>query len=53
MLPHELLARSNSAQIAELMVHFKMMDDDREAAQEQRDAERELTSFFGEAADDV
>lgn len=52
MLPHELLARTNSAQLSELMIHFKMMEDDRENAQQQRDAEHELTSFFGEAPDD-
>lgn len=52
MLPHEFLARTNSAQLAELMVHFKMMEDDREDAQQLRNAEQELTSFFGEATDD-
>jgi hypothetical protein len=51
MLPDELLARSNSAQLSELMAHFKMSDDDAEAQRKLVHVEGELTGFFGEASD--
>lgn len=53
MLPHELLARANSAQLSEMFVYFKLLEDDRVQDQAINDAERELTGFFGEAGTDA
>jgi hypothetical protein len=52
MLPDELLARADSAQLAELMAHFKMSDDDLESERKVAQTENDLTNFFGEADDD-
>lgn len=52
MLPDELLARANSAQLSELFAHFRMTDEDQERERKMAQATAELTNFFGEADDE-